>query len=82
MDKGFEGPAAGQRRRDCYGTRVIGPPKRNSRNPWPQGLRRRLAGIRQTVETVFNKLHHAFRLDRERPHQLEGFQTRVAAQAT
>ena len=40
-----------------------------------------LAGIRQVVETVFDKLHHAFGLDRERPHQLEGFQTSVAAKA-
>ena len=32
-------------------------------------------------ETVFEKLHHAFGLDRERPHQLDGFQTRLAAKA-
>ena len=48
---------------------------------WLKELRRWLAGIRQIVETVFTKLHHAFRLDRERPHQLEGFQTRLAARA-
>ena len=79
VDKGFEGQAAGQRWRDCYGARVICPPRRNSRNPWPKALRRWLAGIRQMVETVFDKLHHAFALDRERPHQLDGFQTRLAA---
>ena len=39
------------------------------------------AGIRQMVETDFDKLHHAFALDRERPHQLDGFQTRLAAKA-
>ena len=81
VDKGFEGQAAAQRWRDCYGARVICPPRRNSRNPWPKELRRWLAGVRQMVETVFDKLHHAFRLDWERPHQLEGFQTRVAAKA-
>ena len=80
MDKGFEGQAAAQRWRDCYGAWVICPPRRNSRNPWPKGLHQWLAGIRQMVETVFDKLHHAFRLDWERPHQLEGFQTRVATQ--
>ena len=77
VDKGF----AGQRWRDCYGAWVICPPKRNSRNPWPKELRRWLAGMGQMVETVFDKLHHAFRLDWERPHRLEGFQTRVAAKA-
>ena len=79
VDKGFEGQAAGQRWRDCYGAWVICPPRRNSRNPWPKALRRWLAGLRQMVETVFGKLHQAFALDRERPHQLDGFQTRLAA---
>ena len=79
VDKGFECQAAAQRWRDDYGAGVICPPKRNSRNPWPKALRRWLAGIRQIVETVFDKLHHAFGLDRERPHQLDGFQTRLAA---
>jgi hypothetical protein len=31
------------------------------------------------VETVYEKLQHAFRLDRERPHELSGFQARLAA---
>ena len=44
VDKGFEGQAAGQRWRDCYGARVICPPRRNSRNPWPKALRRWLLG--------------------------------------
>ena len=33
------------------------------------------------METVFDKLYHAFGLYRERPYQLEGFQTRLAAKA-
>ena len=31
------------------------------------------------VETVYDKLFHTFRLDRERPHELDGFQARWAA---
>lgn len=31
------------------------------------------------VETVFEKLHHTFRLNKERPHDLTGLQTRLAA---
>ena len=38
-----------------YGAQVICPPKRNSRAPWPQRLRRWLAGVRQIVETVYEK---------------------------
>ena len=79
--QGFEGRELHVRWRDFYRARVISPPKRNSNNPWPKGLRRSLAGIPQIVETVFGKLHHAFGLDRKRPHQLDGFQTRLAARA-
>jgi hypothetical protein len=38
-----------------------------------------VAGARQIVETVYEKLAHTFRLDRERPHELSGFQARLAA---
>jgi hypothetical protein len=31
------------------------------------------------VETVYAQLSHTFRLDRERPHALGGFQARLAA---
>jgi hypothetical protein len=38
-----------------------------------------VAGVRQIVETVYEQLAHTFRLDRERPHDLSGFQARLAA---
>jgi hypothetical protein len=79
VDKGFEGHANPQTWWRAYGARVICPPKRNSRVPWPKRLRRWLAGVRQIVETVYEKLWHTFRLDRERPHDLSGFQARLAA---
>ena len=79
VDKGFEGQANQAMWRQTYGAQVICPPKRNSRTPWPKSLRRWLAGVRQIVETVYDKLWHTFRLDRERPHALSGFQTRLAA---
>jgi len=78
-DKGFEGREWHKRWQDGYGVRIIHAPKRNSRNPWPRILRRWLAGIRQIVETVFSRLHHDFGLELERPHQLDGFQTRLTA---
>jgi hypothetical protein len=79
VDKGFEGQANQQTWWQAYGAQVICPPKRNSRAPWPKRLRRWLAGVRQIVETVYEKLWHTFRLDRERPHDLSGFQARLAA---
>lgn len=48
----------------------------------PRGPRRCVAGwggVRQIVETVYDKLAHTFRLDRERPHDLSGFRVRLAA---
>jgi len=79
VDKGFEGAADHRAWYQHYGARVICPPKRNSTQPWSKRLRRWLAGIRQMVETVYDKLYHTFRLDRERPHDLGGFQARLAA---
>jgi hypothetical protein len=79
VDKGFEGRAHHATWRQTYGAQVICPPKRNSKTPWPQSQRRWLAGVRQVVETVYDKLAHTFRLDRERPHDLSGFRVRLAA---
>ena len=39
------------------------------------------AGGRQSVETVEEKLAPTFRLDRERPQELSGFQSRLAAKS-
>lgn len=79
VDKGFQGRAHHQRWYLDYGAQVICPPNRNSKSAWPKALRRWLAGLRQMVETVFDKLLNSFGLKRERPHQVGGFQARLAA---
>ena len=78
-DKGFEGEENHRRWLDLYGARIIHPPKRNSRKAWPKRLRRWVAGIRQIVETVYDKLFNTFGLHRERPHELGGLRARLAA---
>ena len=78
-DKGFEGRVHHQHWRTSYDVDLICPPRRTSKQPWPKPWRRWLAGIRQIVETVSDKLQHTFRLIRERPHELTGFQARLAA---
>ena len=78
-DKGFEGLENHGRWLDRYGARVIHPPKRNSRRPWSKRLRRWLFGIRQIVESVYDKLFNAFGLCRERPHNMTGLRARLAA---
>lgn len=78
-DNGFVGAALHQHWQATYGARVICPPQRSHPIGWPPALRRWLASRRQMVETVFDKLHHTFRLRQERPHDLTGFQARLAA---
>lgn len=79
-DKGFSLPAKKQEWLTLYKAHVISAPKRNNKQiKWPKKLRRWLASLRQIVETVFEKLHNTFRLARERPHELSGFQTRLAS---
>jgi hypothetical protein len=79
VDKGFEGAENHRRWLDNYGARLICPPKRNAREVWPKRLRRWVAGIRQIVESVYDKLFNAFGLWRERPHELSGLRARLAA---
>jgi hypothetical protein len=61
------------------GAAYLCPPKRNALQVWPKRLRRWVAGIRQIVESVYDKLFNAFGLWRERPHELEGLRSRLAA---
>ena len=79
VDKGFEGRVTHVVWRQTYGAQILCPPKRHSKTPWPKALRRWRAGMRQIVETVYDKLCHTWRLDRERPHELRGFRARLAA---
>ena len=60
-DKGFEGEANHRRWLDRYGARIIPPPTRNSRKPWPKRLRRWVAGLRQIVESVLRQALRRFR---------------------
>lgn len=79
-DKGFSHDVYLTRWRKQYQANVVCSPKRNSKTRrWSKPLNRWLAGIRQIVETVFDKLHNTFRLASERPHDLTGLQTRLAA---
>src|SRR5215211_8964040 len=79
-DKGFEGVENHRRWLECYGAQIIHPPKRNSKKrSWSKRLRRLVAGIRQIIETVYDKLFNTFGLWRERPHEIEGLRARLAA---
>jgi hypothetical protein len=78
-DKGFAGDKPHARWREQYGADVITPPHQTSKRKWPKEWRRWLAHLRQVVESVFEKLLGPFRLARERPHALTGFQARLAA---
>lgn len=79
-DTGFEGARAHSAWAYHFGAHFITPPKsRQSRTPWPKARRRWHAALRQIVETVHDKLLNTFGLSRERPHDLQGFRSRLAA---
>ena len=81
-DSGFIGAARHARWLDAFGAQVICPPYRSATRNWPKPLRRWLAHRRQIIESVNAKLVLAFRLDRDRPHDLTGFSARLAAKVT
>jgi len=82
VDTGFEGGINHHQWAAQYQAQVICPPRRTSHRPWSKAWRRWHASIRQIVETVYDKLHYTFRLGRERPHDVTGFQARLAAKVT
>ncbi|MBW7886168.1 MAG: transposase [Caldilineaceae bacterium] len=79
-DNGFCGRTRHARWQADYDATVITPPQRHqARHPWPKWLRRWHASLRQIVETTHTKLLCTFRLDRDRPHDLQGFRARLGA---
>lgn len=78
-DSGFAGLAREQHWATALHAEVVASPPPDSHRRWPQPDRQWLAGHRQIVETVIGRLESPFRLDRERPHALAGFQARLAA---
>jgi hypothetical protein len=81
-DAGFEGAPNHQRWRALYGARVVCDLQRRSKEEphrLPKAWWRWLVRLRQIVETVYAKLQSVFGLGQERPHDLGGFQARLAA---
>ncbi|HZR44338.1 MAG TPA: transposase, partial [Ktedonobacteraceae bacterium] len=78
-EKGFAGDQPRLQWKQRYHAEVITPPHQRSQQRWPKALRRWLASLRQIIETVNDKLLNTFRLARERPHEVTGFQARLAA---
>jgi hypothetical protein len=81
-DKGFAGDDPHTQWRAVYGAELISPPHQRSKKKWSKAWRSFLAGLRQVVETIYDKLLNTFRLARERPHDLTGFQARLAAKVS
>jgi hypothetical protein len=82
-DKGFAGERPRHRWQAQRQVDLVTPPhQRSKRIHWPKALRRWLARLRQIIETVNDKLLNTFRLARERPHDLTGFQARLAAKVS
>jgi hypothetical protein len=78
-DMGFAGDPNHELWRVHYGAEVITEPQVNSTKRWPKAWRYWLHSARQIIETVYGSLIGFFRLDKERPHDLTGFQANLAA---
>src|SRR5437763_16866562 len=78
-DKGFAGEQVHRYWQASYGAEVVSPPHQRSKARWSKPWRRWLAGLRQIIETIYDKILNTFRLARERPRALDGFQARLAA---
>lgn len=78
-DSGFAGQVC-QAQWVCeHHAQVVAPPQGGTHHRWLPEERRWVAGKRQIVETVIGRLESAFRLEAERPHEVDGFLARLAA---
>lgn len=84
-DTGFEGRACHARHEtwaEVAAAFVLSLPNRTrplAAQGWTASARQLVAGLREIVESVHFRLLSTFRLDRERPHTLAGFQARLFA---
>lgn len=78
-DMGFSGTRCQDRWATEWGATVISPPQTGSDRAWSKPWKRWLAGIRQVIEAVNDRLLFSCGLDRERPHSLDGLHARFAA---
>ncbi len=78
LDKGFAGRERFANWLAQYGVHALCEPQSHA-VPWPKPMRQWLHRLRQIVETTFAKLIDFFRLDRNRPHDLTGFQADLTA---
>ena len=79
VDRGFSGSRRRCEWRNAYGALAVGPQQKGHGPAWPKDWAQWVAGLRQIVETVHDRLVNFFRLGRERPHCIEGFKARLAA---
>lgn len=79
VDRGFSGPRRRREWKARYGVEVVGPPQRGHGPAWSPEWQGWAARLRQIIETVHDRLLNYFRLARERPHCMQGFQARLAA---
>jgi hypothetical protein len=78
-DMGFAGQRRERHWREELGAVVICPPQTGSKRAWSKAWRRWLAGIRQVMETVTDRVLTPCGVARLRPHCLAGLQARLAA---
>lgn len=78
-DTGFSGRDIETHLRQAYGVTLVASPQRGSARRWPKAVRRWAASHRQIIETVHERLLQTMRLERERPHALDGLLARLAA---
>lgn len=78
-DMGFSGLVCQPRWEQTYGAGLVSAPQTGSKRAWPKPWRRWVAGIRQVIAAVNDRLLFTCGLDRERPHALDGLQARLAA---
>jgi hypothetical protein len=79
-DNAYRVPKLSERWRIVRNTRVLAPPRRNSRMPWPEAAKAWLGRLRRRIESVFSILASTFHLERPGSRSFVGCLCRLSTQ--
>jgi hypothetical protein len=77
-DGAYHNPTAEPLLAENQGIELLAPPRKDSRQPWPQPMRQLVNRLRRNIETAFSILATVFDIEHPRSRSLHGLITRLS----
>ena len=77
-DGAFHNPALEPVWKERHQLQILAPPRKDSRRPWPQAVRRWVGRLRRRIETVLSVLSTVFHIEQPGARSLAGLVSRMS----